>query len=315
LLAICKIIINHFLFVIVPSYNQPKFCPSATWNPNAITIANNNTIGSFPYDIFVDINNTVYVTEQGNNRVQVWLEGNMTPTRTISGGLNSPLGTFVTLNGDIYIDNSMFNGRIDKWTLNATNSTTVMYVSGTCFGLFIDIEENLYCSMDPPNQVIKKSLHNNANTFFIVARTGTAGSASNMLNGARGIFVDSNLNLYVADCWNNRIQLFPAGQSNGTTIIINGSNAALSLYIPTAVVLDFDGYLFIADYGNSRILGSGPTGFRCIVGCTASTGSAPNQLHYPASFSFDSSGNLFVIDCGNNRLQKFLLLSNSCGKF
>jgi hypothetical protein len=255
------------------------------------------------------------VTEQGNNRVQIWLEGSLTPTRTISAGFSLPLSIFVTLNGDIYIDNSFFNGRIDKWTLNATNSTTVMYVNGTCFGLFIDIEENLYCSMDPPNQVIKKSLHNNANTFFIVAGTGTAGSASNMLNGARGIFVDSNLNLYVADCHNNRIQLFPAGQSNGTTIIINGSNAPLSLNTPTAVVLDFDGYLFIADYGNSRILGSGPTGFRCIVGCTNAAGSASNQLNLPDSIGFDSYGNLFVVDCNNNRLQKFLLLTNSCGKF
>jgi len=256
------------------------------------------------------------VAETGKSQVQVWLEGTITPTRTISGGFNWPYSIFVTLNGDVYIDDSSFNYRIDKWTLNATSGVVAMYVNnGPCSGLFIDIDENLYCSNGPYHQVIKQSLQNGTNTSIIVVGNGTAGSASNMLNSPQGIYVDINLNLYVADCGNNRIQLFQSGQLNGTTIIINGLNGTFQLSCPTKIVLDADGYLFIMDCNNSRILGSNSTGFRCIVGCTGTAGSASNQMLLPHSLSFDSYGNLFVIDTGNNRLQKFFLSSNSCGEF
>jgi DNA-binding beta-propeller fold protein YncE len=133
-----------------------------------------------------------------------------------------------------------------------------------------------------------------------------------MLNQPRGIFVDSNLTLYVADCANNRIQRFPSGQTNGITVAITGS---ITLNCPSGVVLDADGYLFIADTYYNRIVGSGPYGFRCIVGCTMAGGSALNEINQPAALSFDSYGNLFVADTYNNRIQKFLLATNSSGKY
>jgi hypothetical protein len=308
-------IINH-PFVVVPSYNQPKFSSCATWDPDAITIANQSLIGTMSHDVFVDINNTVYVSDIANNLVQVWFEESIIPTRTISGGLSSPYSIFATLNGDVYVDNGLSNGQVDKWTLNATTSVIAIYVRGACYGLFIDIHDNLYCSLRDLNIVVKESLDDDTNTSIIVGGiNNTAGSGPYMLDDPQGIFVDIDLNLYVADCGNNRIQLFPSGQLNGTTIIINGLNGTFTLKCPTKVVLDIDGYLFIADSDNNRILGSGPSGFRCIAGCTGTNGLASNQLNLPQSLGFDSHGNLLVIDSGNNRLQKFFLSSNSCGKF
>ena len=43
------------------SFNQPKLYPRAAWNPNAITFANSITIGTSPYDIFINKNNTIYI--------------------------------------------------------------------------------------------------------------------------------------------------------------------------------------------------------------------------------------------------------------
>jgi sugar lactone lactonase YvrE len=250
-----------------------------------------------------------------DNSVQIWFQESMIPTRTISGGLHMPYSTFATLNGDVYVDNGLSNFQVNRWALNATNSTIAMYVRGACYGLFMDIDDNLYCSLPNFYVVVKQSLDNNTNTSIIVGGNTTLGSGPYMLNGPRGIFVDINLDLYVADCGNNRIQLFRSGQLNGTTIIINGSTGTFTLGCPADVVLDIDGYLFIAESGNNRILGSGPSGFRCIAGCTGTSGLASNQLNSPQSLSFDSYGNLFVIDSGNNRLQKFFLSSNSCGEF
>ena len=127
-----------------------------------------------------------------------------------------------------------------------------------------------------------------------------------------GIYVDINFDLYVADSGNNRIQLFRSGDLNGITLAGNGAPGTITLRYPTAVVLDNDGYLFIVDSGNNRIVGSGLNGFRCLVGCSGTSGSESNQLSWPKSMAFDSYGNMFVADTGNSRIQKFLLNSNSC---
>jgi hypothetical protein len=189
-----------------------------------------------------------------------------------------------------------------------------MYVGSACYGLFVDINNTLYCSLQDLDQVVTKSLNSDSNIAIIVAGNGTAASPSNMLSHPQGIFVDINLDLYVADYGNNRIQLFQSGQLNATTIAGSESpNTTITLSGPTGIVLDADGYLFIVENNKNRIIGSGPDGFRCIAGCSGN-GSASNQLSSPQTLSFDSYGNMFVTDWGNNRIQKFILLTNSSGK-
>ena len=149
-------------------------------------------------------------------------------------------------------------------------------------------------------------------TTTIVAGTGVQGSESNMLNHSRGIFVDINLDLYVADRDNHRIQLFGLNQQNGITVVGKGStNITISLNGPTGVVLDGNQHLFIIDHGNHRIIGSNENGFRCIVACSGQ-GSTSNKLSFPQSIAFGSFGNLFVVDQNNNRIQKFCLSTNFC---
>jgi hypothetical protein len=264
--------------------------------------------------MFVDINNTVYVSEQSRNQVQVWAEGSINPMKTISGSLSAPHSIFVTIDGDVYIDNGGI-GQVMKWTLNTTSSVVVMSVSTHCYGLFIDISNNLYCSIKMAYQVVAMSLNSSANTPTIVAGNGSSGSTSNMLYWPNGIFVDISFNLYVADSGNNRIQKFEPGQLNGTTVAGNQTTGTIALNSPHGVVLDGDNYLFIVDGGNNRIVGQGPNGFRCLVGCSGSSGSTSNELSNPMTLSFDSYGNMFVTDWGNNRIQTFNLITDSCGMF
>jgi hypothetical protein len=134
-----------------------------------------------------------------------------------------------------------------------------------------------------------------------------------MLHSPYGIFVTITLDLYVADCTNDRAQLFLSGRMNATTVAVNGTSGAMVLDCPTGIMLDANGYLFIIDHFRSRILGSGPSGFRCVAGCSGA-GSGSQQLSNPMAMSFDREGNLFVTDRDNNRIQKFLLSSNSCSE-
>jgi hypothetical protein len=189
-----------------------------------------------------------------------------------------------------------------------------MNVDSSCYGLFVDIKDNLYCSMSEHHRVVKRSLNDSVMTSVIVAGTGSEGWTSSELSGPLGIFVDVNLDLYVADCDNDRIQLFQSEESNGTTVAGRESlYETITLDCPSGISLDASKYLFILDVYNNRIVGSGPNGFRCLVGCYGG-GSQLNQLDFPASFSFDRSGNIFVADLENNRIQKFLLMEKSCGK-
>jgi hypothetical protein len=168
--------------------------------------------------------------------------------------------------------------------------------------------------MSDHHRVVKRSLNDSVMTSVIVAGTGSEGSASKELNLPYGIFVDVNLDLYVADYLNNRIQLFQSEQKNGITVAGKESpDETIRLNCPSGISLDASKYLFILDLGKNRIVGSGPNGFRCLVGCYG-RGSQFNQWNTPFSFSFDRSGNMFVIDQENNRIQKFLLMEKSCGK-
>ena len=196
---------------------------------------------------------------------------------------------------------------------NGPNLVFVMFVDSWCYGLFIDINDILYCSLFDKHRVIKGRLYDNTSTTTI-AGTGVDSSAPNTLYGPYGIFVDTNLNLYVADSKNDRIQLFLPGTSMGTTVAgATSATTTISISFPTAIVLDADSNLFVVDSGNNRIIGSGLTGFRCILGCSGS-GSSPNQLKDPIALSFDSFGNIYVTDKTNSRVQKFLISTNSCGK-
>jgi tripartite motif-containing protein 71 len=161
------------------------------------------------------------------------------------------------------------------------------------------------------HRVLKISLNGNQTTSTLVAGNGSSGSSANTLSYPQGIFVDINLDLYVADCSNNRIQLFHFGQMNGITVVGNGS---ITLNCPTGVALDADNYLYIVDNSNHRIIRYGNNTSKCILGCSGINGSASDQLNYPQSLAFDSFGNLFAVDTDNSRVQQFFVDSSSCGR-
>ena len=245
----------------------------------------------------------------------MWLAANTALVRNISAGVTFPVSVFATLIGDIYLDTRMPTGQVARWTSNTIMaSEPVMYISDVCTGLFLDIYENIYCTLGNGHMVLKKSFNDAANITTVVAGNGTNSSAPDTLSDPRGIFVDTSFNLYVADSSNHRIQRFPQGERIGTTLAGNGAPGTITLNSPCAVVLDADSNLFIVDRDNHRIVGSSIYGFRCIAGCIGSGGSASNQLNTPRRLSFDSYGNLLVSDSGNNRVQKFLLTINTCRK-
>src|ERR1017187_93078 len=96
----------------------------------------------------------------------------------------------------------------------------------------------------------------------------------------------------------------------------NGGVSANSLYSPTGIALDSSGNLYVADYGNSRVLfyPSGSTTATQVYGqfggFTTNTanlgGLSASSLNFPSGVALDSSGNLYVADYVNNRVLFYL---------
>ena len=233
--------------------------------------------------------------------------------RTISVTFGKAYTTFVTFNGDIYAGDSN-QGQVRRWSPNATDSVSVMLIQKDCWGLFVDIINTVYCSVGDSHYVVSMSLGDTRNTLTLVAGKSCNGSTADTLYYPSGICVSLNFELYVADTVNNRVQLFHPGRANATTVAGAGASGTIDLNYPEHIVLDYDGYVFIADAGNNRIVGSGPNGFRCVAGCSGTSGTAANQFNHPQTMAFDSFGNIWAVDQLNGRVQKFGLDTNSCGK-
>ncbi|CAF3998322.1 unnamed protein product, partial [Adineta steineri] len=294
------------------SFNQPKFCPTADWNPFGITFANQATVGKDPTAFFINKNNTIYAVNREKKQILIWTNNSINPNKITFANFFDSASIFVTNNDDIYYGNGKENGRVYKWISNTNTSIHVMNIYSSCYGLFIDINDTLYCSMMTDHVIMKRWLNDTKMISTTAAGIGIRGNASNQLYYPMGIFIDLNFDLYVADCNNNRIQLYEHGELNGITIVGKRSTTNnISLDCPSAIVLDADKYLFIVDRGNHRIIRSRPNDIRCIIGCNGK-GSDSHQLLSPTSLSFDNYGNIFILDSSNHRIQKFDFLRSSC---
>ena len=110
------------------------------------------------------------------------------------------------------------------------------------------------------------------------------------------------------------------GQSNFTSGAINRGNnhpTGNSLASPQMVIVDsLTGKVFIADYGNNRILrfasikaATNNIEAEAVLGQSTLTsyvaGTSSTQISYPTGLSLDGAGNLWVVDGANSRILRF----------
>jgi hypothetical protein len=249
------------LFLAV-SFHRPRFCLNASWTISGTTLLTQTNSGNQPTALFIDGVHSLFVSSPSRNTIYIQAQGFGTIHDPISGSFNQSLSHFVLVNGDVFVDNGFHHRRVNRCVFNESRFVVAMNVNGSCHGLFVDLNETLYCSMGHFHQVHKRFAHSLPNQTVLAAGTGQAGFSSNMLNTSRGIDVDENNNLYVADCGNNPIQCFAANQLTATTLVGNGSAHTIHLRCPTSIALDADAYLFFVDSLNHRIVGSSPMGYR-----------------------------------------------------
>lgn len=268
--------------------------------------------------MFIDTDDTVYLARYQKGDILRWVQDATTnisnADRIVSGRLAGFTTAAVSLENEIYFESASAAGQIEKRSVSGSTNMFVAQFGVSCYGLFIDMNNTLYCSAAHMRLVRSVSLTRNDSAVVTRAGSGAVGLGTDQLNRLWGIFVDVNFDLYVADANNNRIQRFLANDLNGTTVAGNGFPNGLHFAMPTDVIVDGDGRLYIADNNNHRVVRVSSVDYQCLVGCSRVAASAPDQLHKAYSLRFDSHGNLYIADESNLRVQKLALTSNCEGK-
>jgi len=154
-----------------------------------------------------------------------YASGSLTGIVAAGGNGSGTLMTQLYNPSDVYFDSSsksLFIANsgahtIVQWVVGASFWTLVAGYAGnygsTSFmlnnptGLTLDSTGNLYVA-DTGNARVQFFLSGEANGTTIAGVTSTPGNRANLLNSPRSVALDQQLNLYVSDASNNRIQMF-----------------------------------------------------------------------------------------------------------
>ncbi len=138
-----------------------------------------------------------------------------------------------------------------------------------------------------------------------IGADGTGSTAR--FNNPRGVAVDSNGNVYVADYGNSRIQYFTAvGSYLGQWSIGAGYN----LY---GIAVAPGGNVYVAEFSNDRISYYTPGG--SFLGRWGSTGVGNGQLLGPTAVALGPDGDVYVAELVNARVQHFTATGSYLGRW
>ena len=132
---------------------------------------------------------------------------------------------------------------------------------------------------------------------------GTEGSGQGQFDRHRGVAVDNEGNILVADTYNHRIQKFTANGQFLSVIGMKGSRPFEFCYPMSIKFNAFNGKFYVVDNSNVRIqiLNSDLSFYRTF----GKEGGRKGQFFNPLDLACDSTGNVYVADTGNHRIQVF----------
>ncbi len=138
---------------------------------------------------------------------------------------------------------------------------------------------------------------------FLMKWGGTAASSDDgQFNNPRGITLDNQGNVYVADSSNQRIQKF---DNFGNFIKKWGTPGTGDGQFnePRGIAVADNGDLYVVDSSNHRVQVFDSEGN--FLRKWGSLGSGNNQFNFPRGVCLDASDNVYVVDWNNNRVAEF----------
>lgn len=275
------------------------------------------------FGMAIDNNDNLFVTEYINNKIR-----KITPSAvvtTLATGDGSLRGLAFDEDNNLFV---LDDHKIFKRTPGGVVTTIAGSTSGFADGMgtAAQFAEPIGIALDAAGNLFVSDFFNHR-----IRKITPAGEVTTLAGGVQG-FADGtgteaqfsspqNLifgnegNLFVADEGNNRIRkITPQGVvttlAGSTQGLANGTGTAAQFYAPRSLVLDQEGNLLVADYGNSLIRKITPAGVvSTFAGSTAGYQdglTAEAKFNMPNGLVFDKDGNLFITDLNNYRIRKIV---------
>jgi len=298
-----------------------------------------------PIGVAVDGAGNVYVTDSGNNTIRkitstgvvTTLAGFAGMTGSVNGTgtnalFNQPQGIAVDTATNLYVaDYGNHTIRLISPALAVTTLAGLPGVSGSTNatgtnalfyqpqGVAVDGSFNVYVT-DTANGAIRK-ISPGGTVTTLAGLPGNLGASDGPGTNAQfyqpeGIALDSSLNLYVADYFNQTIRkITSAGVVTTLAGLASVSGSAdgvtnhARFWGPLGLVADASANLCVADSFNGTLRKITPAGVVTTFAGSASAGSvdganANARFNLPASAAVDSSGDVYVADSVNSTIRK-----------
>jgi len=225
--------------------------------------------------------------------------------------LGFPTSLAVAANGNVYFVNSTAIGKISPQGMVSSLAGSVLGGTadgtgsaarfGNLGGLAADGGGNLY-AVDTDNETIREIAPGGVVTT-VAGTVGVGGSADGLGSAARfkaptGIAIDSAGNLYITDTGNYTVRVMAPGGTvttlagvAGITGTADGTGSAARFGKPTALTVDGNGNVYVADLGRIRKIAPGG-----IVTTVATTTDTIGYSFDATGLVADGSGNIYAVD-------------------
>ncbi|MPL99397.1 hypothetical protein SDC9_45615 [bioreactor metagenome] len=345
-----------------------KFSSTGTYLTSYGSYGSGNGQFAVQQGLSIDAQDRLYVADTYNNRIQVFQTTPSWSYLTSFGtyGVYNPYNYFSFQPGifnhprGVYVEKS--TGRV---AVTDSSNNRVMVYNNYASGFTFYQSQNGYLGMSLPthaimvnNKLIVLDSHSRImkynstlNETNLFTEYGTYRWNSDELSNPQSVCVDqSSGNIYISDSFNHRIKKC---DSSGNLIATYGGiggpygyGTALGYFLyPKQVATDSSGYLYVADYGNSRVVVKSPNSSSFSRVATVSypwgvavngsgrlyvsswaddtvkvyqngsyqfsfggTGSDDGELNKPSDLklgTYQGTSAVFVADCGNNRIEIF----------
>ncbi|CAF1495857.1 unnamed protein product [Adineta steineri] len=243
------------------------------------SIGSNSVKLNYSEDVYVDRHGSIYVLDTNNHRVQKFMNGT-THAITIAGltgsggcSLNQlyyPRGfAFDPTDTFMYIADRSCH-RVVRFLTNSTSGTDGIVVAGTGTGIPDNTNETLngpwsirYLSSihygllivnHNGHSVIRWPLGATSGTF-VAGLPGISCSNSTCLFEPADVRIDDNLNMYVVEQKNHRVQMFCKDSNVSVTVVGNGTpgNSPTQLDGPRGMAFDSEMNMYVCDTGSKRV--------------------------------------------------------------
>ncbi|PTQ99843.1 NHL repeat-containing protein [Mucilaginibacter yixingensis] len=239
---------------------------------------------SSPQTLAVATDGSIYVSENGYVNIRKVSGGNVSTFagtgiagfkdgNAADAQFNHVGGMCVDAAGNIYIADTN-NNRIRKitaagvvstfagsGTAGSTNDKGTAATFNQPYGIVIDKSGNLYVSEVNNHDIRKITADGTVSTYVGNGQTGLVngtGTAAR-LNFPKGLAIDGDGTLYVADAGNNSIRRITTGGVTttlagiGISGAVDGDSDSAEFKSPNGVAVDAAGNVYVADNGNSKI--------------------------------------------------------------